>query len=237
MTNTTDLNTETIDHLLKFDPLDQAEKITGYSYKDDRETSTLGLGLALLHNERKRNALAASGDSHFHTTYIEYLELLQDLGFEIVLQDYFEGDRYDNSPTIYEGFTVLWHPEDGILATAESYGTGLNSSKVYYNVMVDQTNHAFYRVISSGHFNTPSYDAGIKIWVGDHDGREGIKHNLNRLREVGEFQARWIERPFLWLLTYMDARPGHGNYDHEKINEARISRLPEHVRNAITPEA
>lgn len=235
MTNTTYLNPSTIDRLLKFDPLDQAERITGYSYKDDKETSTLGLGLALLHNERKREALAATGDSHFHTTYIEYIELLQDLGFEISLQEYFEGDRYNDSPPVNEGFTVLWHP-DGILATAESYGTGLNSSKVYYNVMIDQSREDYYGAFSSGHFNLPSYDAGIKIWVGDHDGREGIKHNLNRLREVGEFQAQWIERPFLWLLTYMDARPGHGNYAHEKINEERISRLPEHVRNAITPE-
>lgn len=221
------LNTEDIAGLLRVDPLAEAEKVTGKSYKTDESTSNLGLLLHLGHNERKRKALQAANDSYFHIGYEEYLRLMGSLGFEGAYITAFEGH---NGP---EDFAILWH-EDGILATAESYGEGLNSSKVYYNILRDQTCEDWWSRTSSGGFHLPSYDAGLHIWVGDHDGREGIRTNLTRLREAGAFQKTWVKRPFLWLLTYAETKVE--DYDYKAINEARINALPQHVREAITPE-
>ena len=57
--------------------------------------------------------------------------------------------------------------------------------------------------------------------------------NLGRLAKHGTFVSPWVERPFLWLLNYMDTKTE--GYDYKAINEARIAKLPEHVRTCITP--
>lgn len=207
-----------LDDLLRFDPLDAAEKITGESYKTDRETLSLGFGMAMLHNERKAEALRQTRDSHYGMTFAEFRTLLAELGFEEVLVETFAGR---DCP---ETFVIAWSPE-GVLAVCESYaGERLNSAKVLYNYR-HPNGYPGFGLTSSGSMCGD-------LWVGDHDAREGVRHNLGRMREAGEFVTPWRERPWLWLLTYMDTK---GEYDHEAITAARVARLPEHVRQAISP--
>jgi hypothetical protein len=56
---------------------------------------------------------------------------------------------------------------------------------------------------------------------------------IDKLKRNGEFLPKWVERPFLWLLHHGDTQ---GEYDYDEINEERISKLPKHVIDAITPE-
>lgn len=77
------------------------------------------------------------------------------------------------------------------------------------------------------------------VWVGSHDCREAIRHNISKLEEFGEFLTPWQESPFLWLLHHMDTQSpegkdlGYKSYDYEGITKSRIAQLPEDVRRAI----
>lgn len=209
---------DAIREALTFDPLAHAEKITGRSYKDDDATARLGFGLALQHNQAKRELLADAGDSYYAMSFADQLAMFDRMGFRQVLVDQFAGR--DN---ITESFALLWH-DDGLLATCESYrGEQRNAAKVYYNYR-HWNGYPGWELTSSG---------GMRgdVWVGDHDAREGIRHNLDAMRAEGEFVSPWVVRPFLWLLTYADTDVD--GYDYAAINADRISRLPADVRAAI----
>lgn len=206
-----------MDDLLRFDPLDAAQKITGESYKTHDETMRLGLGLAMVHNERKAETLRQARDSHYGMTFADFRALLSELGFEEVLVETFQGRECP------ETFVIAWCPE-GILAVCESYsGVRLNTANVLYNYRHPDGYPG--GLTSSGHMRDD-------LWIGDHDAREGVRHNLAALRAAGEFVTPWQERPWLWLLTYTDTK---GEYDDDAINAARVARLPQRVRDAITP--
>jgi hypothetical protein len=210
--------------LLALDPLDAAEKLTGKFYKDDPDTMWLGLAMHVGHASAKEHALAAAGDTHYNSTLTEQMAVFVDLGFTVVLTDAFAGRSWDDEPTPAETFTILWHPA-GILATVESYqGDRRNSAKIYYNWQPNPDRTAR-DVISSGH------TTGSGVLIGDHDVREGLRHTFNRMTSLGAFLPQWVERPWLWLLTYTDTDAQ--GYDHKAITEARIARLPENVRDAI----
>jgi len=81
-----------------------------------------------------------------------------------------------------------------------------------------------------GCWNAQQAEGGV-VWVGNHDCREALRHNVTQLEEYGEFIEPWAERPFLWSLTYEESSTR--SVDYEKITEERISRLPPHVRTVI----
>jgi hypothetical protein len=223
MSLTTSRSDEIAD-LLRVDPLAEAERATGRSYKEDEATSELGFLLHLGHVERKKAALKAAGDSYFSMDLADTLGLYAGLGVLEVLVDEFEGAPWaigEVGPP--ETYRILWHP-DGLLATVESYETtGRNSTKVYYNLRVVDREGLWGRT-SSGRLVGD-------VWAGDHDGREGIANNLAGLREVGDFLPVWAERPFLWLVNYSESKVG--GYDYKAITAERISRLPAGVRDSI----
>jgi len=212
--------TDQIRDLLRYDPLDAAERLTGNSYKDDEGTSALGFLMHLDHSERKEAALKAAGDTHFSMPYAEACDVYERLGFEKVGTFPFEAE--DGTP---EEFSVWWH-SDGLLLTAETYRTtGLNISKVRYNVRLNVPRSEAWDRLSS----CSTTESGVT--VGDHDAREGLAAKLQGLREVGEFLPVWEEQPFMWLLNYMDTKTD--GYDHKAITESRIAALPQHVQTAI----
>jgi len=210
--------------LLAFDPLSTAERVTGKSYKADEGTMALGFSLAIDHNQRKSNALAASGDTHFSQTLAEAEKVYAAAGFAKVASWPFEG-----SGGIAEELAAWWHP-DGLLLTVESYmGTRVNSAKVRYNVSSPEPRPAdFFRRTSSGSLTADD------VWAGDHDVREGLIVAIEGLREVGAFLPVWVRQPFMWLLTYMDTKVE--GYDYAAISTRRIADLPADVRAAIAGE-
>lgn len=215
------MSADNLDQLLKFDPLAEAERTTGNSYKDDPGTSLLGLALALAHGDRKREALQTGDDTHYGTSFADTLRIYAELGFSVIADRPFQDDEHT------ERLVTLWR--DGILATVESYRSSANSSKIYYNW---QPNEGVRRqsYTSSGHGHGDPL-----VWVGDHDAREGLRHTLGRLESAGKLLPVWIERPFLWLLSYTDSKTP--DYSYEEINATAIEAFPASVRTAITPEA
>lgn len=233
---TTTLNTEALHELLGRDALHEAEQITGESYKDDERTMRIGLLRHLALNEAKKAALQVAGDSYFSMSLAELLSLYSRAGFEEVLCDVFMG--HDGPET----FRILWNPE-GILATVESYyGDRVNTTKIFYNVEETTEDHreAWARH-SSGHYHRKSYDAGTRIWVGDHDAREGVINAIIRFKQIGNFLPQWVENDVFSLLTYTEwSDQPKTSWDESSayrkaITDERWSRLPENVREAIGP--
>jgi hypothetical protein len=218
-----------LDDLLRTDPLADAERLTGKSYKDDESTMALGFLMHLGHSERKAAALQQADDSWFSMDLAATLALYDRLGFKEVLCDEFTGRSYGDEPEPTETFRVLWHPK-GILAKVESYnGDGRNSTTIYYNVRVrDVQDRTWGHCISSGRLRGD-------VYVGYHDAREGARRAIERWEEVGDFLPVWVEQPFLWLLTYTDSDVE--GYDYKAITAERISRLPQNVQGAIRGES
>lgn len=204
--------------LLSFDPLAAAENLTGKSYKEDDATSALGLLMHMEHGARKAEALKRGDDTHFGTTFADALRIYDELGFTEIHSREFAGR------TTTERYVVMWRA--GVLATVESYNaTSLNTTKIYYNWRPNE-DVDWWSYRASGH-------ARDGVWVGDHDAREGLRNILSRLESAGEFLPVWVERPFLWLLSYADADAD--DYSYADVNASTIATFPADVVSAITP--
>lgn len=106
-----------ISHALSLDPLQEAEYMTGKSYKDDDATGAIGLVMHLHHNKVKRELLGKSKDLH-HSCSFEYFEaVMDDMGFELVLEENFS--NYQNK--CEEVCQIWWDNKRSILAWATSY--------------------------------------------------------------------------------------------------------------------
>jgi len=215
--------TLSLEDLLSRDPLLDAEKITGYSYKESEATTWLGMFLGMKYSEEKRSALEKVEDTTFSSTLDRYVEVVDKNGFRCVLCIPFKSGEAD------EEFFVFFH-DDGLLLAFDTYRGKVNRSKVYYNWDPNKgakESGEYYRYISSGGFKGD-------VWCGDHDGREALLLKLNRLREHGSFVSPWKNRPWLWLLHHGDEKVP--NYSYEEINKERIAMLPADVQEAISPE-
>lgn len=217
---------EKVRKILTRDGLDEAEKMTGASYKASKFTRHIGL---LNHMEivaEKKAAMLATDDTAYACPLDRYLRIAQEIGFKIVLVMPFKGNGWGREP-VEEALYVLW--KDGILLKFDTFGgNSVNSGNFYYNWRRNRPlkNDG---LTSSG--SCSRQDVGI--WVGNHDCREALRFHLSQLEQAGSFLSKWIERPFLWLLHYGDTETAA--YDYNAINQARIALFPEEVRNAITP--
>lgn len=165
------------------------------------------------------NDIKENKDTCFGNTLAENLEVIFDLGFEEIIRE--------DIPDTEDQWMIFWKP--GILLFCESYegGKSMNSGNVYFNF--DGPINA----ISS--FSGGYRDGGNDnlISVGSFDIREGLRHRLTTMESAGTILDTWIERPFLWLLHYNDAK--EEGYDYNTINADRISKLPQHIQTAISP--
>ncbi len=228
-----------IKKVLTTDSLRDAEVITGKSYKEDKTTESIGFMLHMENSQKKREMLESLGDTTFSNELHHYLGILGGFGFEVVLKE-----PFINEDKITEHLFVLWHDEYSILLTFDTHtwsnsdgsftkngGTvpppSVNGGDFYYNIKfnADVKRHDF---TSSGGMRDND------IWVGNHDCREAVKFHISQMADNGTFQKQWVERPFLWLLHYMDRKVE--GYDSDKNNAERIAKLPQRVIDAITPK-
>lgn len=220
---------EEINKMLKIDPLLEAEKMTGKSYKEDEATNMLGLMLHFSHSKNKDALLSLNDDTTYSTETNRYLGIVEALGFQVILTDYFKDEERNK----YEAYYVLYHP-DGVLLYFDTYGEKVNSGKMIYNWKPHDINNFSYDILSSGCWNEND------IWAGDHDCREAIKHNFNQLKKHGSFLNPWEVKPYTRLINYMEYRL-YSKLDHKRWEEVckpieleRMSRLPKEVQKMIS---
>jgi len=213
--------------LLHYDPLDEAERKTGKSYKENKDVSALGWALMMENSQNKNELLDLNDDTKLSNELDNYLRIVKDEGFDIILKEDFLG--YDN---FTESLFVLWNNKDGVLLCFDTYRTkDVNGGHFYYNWKPDRSNKDWYSLTSSGHLGEND------TYIGHHDCREALRLHLSDLRENGTFVKPWIEQPFLWLLHYGDTHDssyGNKKYDYEKINASRIAKFPKNVRRYIS---
>lgn len=233
---------ELLDRSLAFDALADAEKITGESYKTDKRTEMLGLGMFFLNNQLKEAMLLEAGDTPFSCEFNKQLAIALHEGFKVVLHDTFiSNHKGDNGIPYNETYMILWNPE-GFLMTLESYReTSRNTAKLLYNL--DLKEHVANKGTTSGITSSGSfvfdtskatkenrYGENTYIWSGDHDAREGFRRTLGILRSANPLPI-WKNAPFLWLVNYAESNVD--GYDYNAITNERIARLPQDVQDAI----
>lgn len=211
---------EEVAALLEYDPLAHAEQLTGESYKDSQSTMALGFGLLQGSAAAKNAALIERGDTVLSNDLDRYEQIIGEYGFRKVLEIPFAtGERQ-------ERFFVWFHAPFGLLLSFDTYqGDHVNGGKVRYNWRPSDECQDRWKCTSSGHFRKDG------IWVGDHDCREALIFNLERLRKNGTFVSPWVEQPFMWLLHHGDTKAQ--DYDHVAISKERLGMLPPDVQEVV----
>jgi hypothetical protein len=227
-----------LDAILKRDVLDETEKRFPHLSKDQAASMALALGTFGAHSCNKERILMERGDTVFQNTVERYLSIIEANGFEHVLELPFTGYVYnDETPPSQETF-YIYARRDGLLLVFDTHNEkNINGGHLYYNIKLKP---ALPRAsLSSGRL------VDGDAWVGDHDCREALIHNISRLQADGEFLMPWSHPQFLWLLHYMDTETpeykAQRDYTkqrkhYEVINAERIAMLPEWVRKMIRAE-
>lgn len=180
------------DDILNYDPLYEAEKATGLSYKEDDGTSALGMLLALEHGKRKQDELALRGDTYWNMPWAEAVDVFQGQGFVPVWALAYVDEHGLNRQAV-----AMW--SDGVLLVADEYRGHLNTAKIEFNWRPfdgsDDFVPFFHNQISGGmeHRGEGFDDIEGDPWTGVADIHvvEGFIHKLEKLRASGELLKTW----------------------------------------------
>jgi len=201
---------------LNFDPFDVAEKITCEGSDTCNDTAGLGVILHSLNSESKKEILKETNDTHSGIKFSEFLSIATNLGFKEIFRE--------QIPDTTDTFVIMWR--SGILLRCESYwGDSVNSAQIYFN----------YQGPREGMFQCSNgYICeldGQPVFDGSCDVREGLHYVITTMEEKGKILDKWIKRPFLWLLNYMDVKVE--GYNHDKINAKRIACFSSDIQKII----
>jgi hypothetical protein len=239
--------------VLDVDPLLEAEKITGKSYKNDQRTEMLGFAIMQRHSQQKNEILRGVDDTLLTNDLDRYVRIIEDMGFERVLEEDFINCRSAaviGDKDMTEKFFIYAH-RDGLLLKFDTFTWShkpdevhVNGGQVFYNWKNRGEEGRYCR--SSGHYVFPkteaggnNYDAEPICWSGDHDCREALRYNIDALRKYGNFLPQWVDCPFMYLSHFGESRENEkGEFANRmRIYEAktieRIAKLPEWVRQMI----
>lgn len=247
-----------LDAVLNYDPIASVEGLYNKNIGDILNSAGVNksmvlLGHAFKHNKHKSNLLEKLGDTVYSDKVERYLLIITSIGFEKVL----ELDFYSNISESNEKFYVFWC--DGMLLVFDTFRSNVNGGNMYFNWksngesifpdrvsgcwnIKDKTGEVPFDVLYPNCLKTtdPEVLERERLWnekwkresifSGYIDCREAFCHQINKLKMNGTILPKWEFVPFLWLLHHEDTKVP------KKINKERIAMLPEHVRNAITPE-
>ncbi len=217
-----------IDEGLEFDPIAEAERITGRSYKEDASVTALGVLIGMQHREKVDAELFLNRDTNsYQQTCDEFCATVEDVGFQKVLEDPFT-DPHSGRPELLR---IYWMP--GFLAFFTSFHGRANDAKIYFDFVPNEDGEFNHRALNQcSHGGTKSFrDGGAPRFECSYDFRQGLRNKIEQLRKCGTIPEKWEDVPFLWLCDY--AQTEEEGYDYKAIANERISRLPEHVREMI----
>lgn len=223
--------TKEFDDILNFDPLWEAEKVTGLSYKEDPGTEGLGFLLHMEHTKRKREELALRGDTYWGMPYLDALEVFLGQGFVPVWTLAYTDERGNKRQAV-----AMW--SEGVLLLADSYDGNLNHAHIEFNWRPkdgsDDFSPFFANQISGGmeHRGEGFDDIEGDPWVGVADIHigEGFIHKLEKLRASGELLTTWYVTDNL-LGIYSINRPD--NHDNNLPWEKQIARIKQTIRERV----
>ncbi len=218
------MNKKTKD-ILNFDSVAFAEDLLGKRHEDwSTEDGMAALGLAILTNQAKSDHLKSIGDTHFGTTWIEFIEIAKAYGFKSAYHQKFIGDNFMEEEEI-----LFFHEEKGLILYAESFNKkSVNTAEVYGEVKIgDKLEKNQFEALNG----CSSGNNGNGTMAFNVDVREGFCFHLNALTEAFEFSKSWTKVPFLWFLNYMDTKGP--NYNYKKITSEKIDACTPEVKKII----
>lgn len=222
----TNMKDEDLLNFLQTDPILEAEKSTGKSYKESKLTDALGVINFFEYNEKKERILHDLDDTSYSCSIKDYKRIIEDLGFQKVLEIPFSYIDYWNNQA-NEVYYI--HYKQGMILSWDTYQKHRNSANLYFNWIANDQKHPWGKLRISGGL-TELVDNKLAL-IGDLDAREAIRFNLKTLETEGVFLDPWVKRPFLWLLHHGDTH--QKDYNYESINKERIQMLPDYVKTMI----
>lgn len=226
-------NNELIEHLLAYDVITEAEKITMHKYKEHNLTQRLAALNFVKRNQKLAKELKTNEDTYRSMRYLDYINVVISEGFTPVYNESFQGGGFDDKP-ITEVYLVFYQPSKGILLTTESFGGSMiNKATMYYSWVPNQKDKEWTRAVASGTLK------GL-AWVGSHDVHEALRYKIELLQRKGYF-CQWSQPHQLYLLNYVEGREIGRRAgltvtpvrSVEEINKKKLSQFPEFVRKAI----
>lgn len=224
------MNDKELKDILEFDPIDDAERKTGQSYKTSKFTAALGFISHLEHTANKHTVLAQLDDTSMATPLPDYLRIVKEIGFETVYHESFLYKKYGHTDEQY----IMWR--NGVLLSFDTWhGNKVNGGNFYYNWRYNV--EKYWEYTSSGHIHKTE-----NVYVGHHDCREAIRFHIRKLEENGSFLPVWIETVRPWLINYNDSHKVEELYgdnwtlrmkEYDRINKEKIERLPKNIQEAI----
>lgn len=216
-----------VQDILRYDALQEAEAVTGKSYKDDKGTAALGLFLHVEHAEKKAAILRSMGDSLLRNTLKDYQQILQAIGLEKALEMPFAGRVYNLEEAPEEKFFVYACRRRGLVLYFDTHlGDVVNSSTLHYCWVrpgdYPLKTSSYHLYTSSGIFRSLGGSGRVSFdeenptpedqvyWEGYHDGREAIRYKISRLENNGVLLPVWPEhssgkkKSGMYLTNYMD---------------------------------
>ena len=200
-----------VDELLRFDALAEAERLTGSSYKDDEGTACLGFGMHIAAGQKKAETLQKLGDTFFGIEWGSFVRLLQSspVGLSLEWQGKFKDDQHGT-----DGDEVAFvNRTRSVLVYAHSYGhpswyagspVTVNMAHAYFQIQLsEEGQHSVWGIPYSG----GCVDRDSWTWGCDVDGREGLFHWLNKLETVGTL-VPWRFPMHFWPLNYVEVHEG-----------------------------
>lgn len=225
-----------LDDLLKYDALQEAEDIAYGKAGDDRSEyysgrsdlkNDLFMLFSSLNQKDKREALKDQEDTGGSQKVTYFQKVLSDNGFILDLHEVGKKPSWDKTfhQKMKNEMCQVWYHPDGIVVIFDTFMGSVNSAKCYYQVKPkDPEIKNFYECISSGGFEET--DQGL-IWVGDHDAREGLIHNLNKIRNHGTFLKQWYRTYRLpWFVIWEGPEGWSPDFDYDAASLERILRCP-----------
>ena len=201
-------NDELIEHLLEYNVITEAEKITKQKYDTSSLTQRVAACNFIIRGKKLTKELRANMDTYKGMRFLDFVNVVMYQGFKPVYNETFKGREGT------EVFLVYYHPTKGIALTVESFGGQLvNRAVMYYNWVPNQMDGDWQRAAGSG-----KLDSTGLVWAGHCEVGEAFKFKLDLMHRKGFFAQQWVLQPYVALWNYM---------------EAKMSMLPEDVRKAM----
>lgn len=214
--------------LFRIDPLYEAEKVTGRSYKEDKLTSDLGMLFHLQHTRNKKQMLIQNLDTHYSMLYSDYIKVVEDLSFK-KLDEWF----YNSKDNDFKEVMTHWYHDAGIYLVTETFTwdegrTSLNTAYLYMCWISDDPYYN-YGITPSG----KNFKVGERYgFQGNIDVREGLRFNVDTLLDKGDLKNPFPEKvDFLSIISYTEKHLNYENY--MALMERKKELLPTPIKKLL----
>ena len=221
--------------ILNLDPLLTAEKLTGKSYKEDKNTALLGMFINQMKSKVVTGIRQSEKDTYYRIGWDEFKNLIVERGFTIDYQNRFEYEGRNPEEIIAHRGFVLLHATS--FQWSHNDEETLNGGNIYFQTVGNLSNILSLNHISGGcvgHLDIPGDYDHLKImdknldrdrfvFGGQFDVRDGLFSFLDGLDAISRFIPIEKEQ-FIWCVNYVEDKVK--GYHAETITRSKIQTVP-----------